>query len=101
MNEEVQNMTVYLTDDHGSPLSTSFYILNHADTVARSVTLSSGVQTLRLHPKEGDAFSLSVFNQGEHFSFPLPARQEAGHTLQAVINRNKIYYKIISAKEQF
>lgn len=100
VNGEVQNMTVYLTDDQGSPLPASFYILNHADTVAGGTTLSSGLQTIRLHPKEADEFYLSVNNQGEHFLFPLPARQEEGHTLQAVINRNKIYYKVISAKEQ-
>lgn len=100
VNGEVQNMTVYLADAHGNPLSASFYILNHADTVVSRTTFTSGLQTLRLHPQEGDEFSLSVYNQGEHFSFPLPARQEEGHTLQAVINRNKIYYKVISAKEQ-
>lgn len=100
VNGDVQNMTVYLTDDHGNPLSASFHILNHKDTVAAGTTFSSGLQTIRLHPKEGDEFRLSVYNQGEHFLLSLPARQEAGHTLQAVINRNRIYYKVISAKEQ-
>lgn len=99
VNGDVQNMTVYLTDDHGSPLLTSFHILNHTDTVASGVTPSSGLQTIRLHPNEGDEFNLSVNSQGEHFLFPLPERQGEGHTLQAVINRNKIYYKVISAKE--
>ncbi|WP_304249233.1 Plug domain-containing protein [Parabacteroides gordonii] len=99
MNGEVQNMTVYLTDDHGNPLSTPFHILNHTDTVAGGTSFSSGMQTIRLHPKEGDEFCLSVKSQGEHFLFPLPLRQEERHTLQAVINRNKIYYKVISAKE--
>lgn len=98
VNGETQNLTVYLTDDQGSPLPASFYILNHTDTVTRGVTFSSGLQTIRLHPKEGDQFHLSVSNQGEHFSFPLPERAE-GHTLQATINRNKIYYKVFSAKE--
>lgn len=100
VNGEVQNMTVYLTDDQGSPLPASFYILNHTDTVASGATFSSGLQTICLHPKEGDEFNLSVNNQGEHFLFSLPPRKEEGHTLQAVINRNKIYYKVISAKEQ-
>lgn len=99
VNGEIQNMTVYLTDDHGTPLSTPFHILNHADTVVGGTSSSSGLQTICLHPKEGDEFNLSVKSQGEHFSFPLPARKEGKHTLQAVINRNKIYYKVISAKE--
>lgn len=100
VNGEVQNMTIYLTDDHGSPLTASFCILNHTDTVINGVSFSSGLQTICLHPKEEDVLNLSVYSQGKHFLFPLPARAEEGHTLQAVINRNKIYYKVLSGKEK-
>lgn len=99
VNGDFQNMTIYLTDDHGSPLSTSFHILNNTDTVVGGTTSSAGLQTIRLHPKEGDEFNLSVNSQGERFSFSLPSREVGRHTLQAVINRNRIYYKVISAKE--
>ncbi|KKB46072.1 TonB-dependent receptor [Parabacteroides gordonii] len=99
VNGEIQNMTVYLTDSHGLSLETPFYILNHTDTVINTISLASGLQTIRLLPKDGDNFVLHVAYQGEKFMFPLPERK-LGHTLQSVMNRNKISYKVISDGER-
>lgn len=99
INGEIQNMTLYLTDHFGAPLSVPFHILNHTDTVAYGITSPSGLQTIRLQPEEEDEFRLSAYNEGERFSFLLPPREKEGLVIQAVINRNKIYYKVLSRKK--
>lgn len=99
VNGEIQNVTVYLTDSHGISVKTPFCVINHTDTVINSTSLSSGLQTIRLFPKQGDQFILHADYQGEKFAFPLPERKP-GHTLQSVMNRNKISYKVISEGER-
>lgn len=95
VNGEVQNMTVYLADSHGTPLQVPFYILNNTDTIISTTSLSSGLQTIRLLPKEGDQFVLYATYEGEKILFTLPERIQ-GHTLQSAMNRNKISYRVIS-----
>lgn len=99
VNGEVQNMTVYLTDSHRVSLEVPFCIINHTDTVINTRSLSSGLQTIRILPKEDDKFMLRVNYEGEEYIFPLPERKR-GHTLQSVMNRNRISYKVLSDGER-
>lgn len=95
VNGDVQNITVYLMDSHGTSLQAPFHIINHTDTVISTSSLASGLQTIRLFPKEGDQFVLHIDYQGEKFAFTFPEREQ-GHTLQSVMNRHRISFKVIS-----
>lgn len=99
VNGDIQNMTVYLTDGQGTPLQTPFCITNHVDTLIQSTSLPSGLQTIRIYPREGDSFRLLVSYEDEYFSFPLPERADS-YTLQTAINRNRISYKVISDEKK-
>lgn len=96
---DMQNITIYLTDSHGVPLQTKFLITNQTDTIITSFSSSAGLQTLCIRPNKYDNLRLSGNYQGEDFSFSLPDRVE-GHTLQAVMNRDRLSYRVISGERE-
>ena len=96
-----QNVGIMLTDEHGSPVSQSFRLMNSVgDTLSTQTTTSNGWQVLRFNPLEGMQYHIETDYEGERYTLPLP-QQELKPTLQTTIHRNRLVCKVLDPGKKF
>lgn len=93
-----QNMVFQLTDDANFPTvpTRAFLLDENNDTIVSSVPVSAnGLGKLAFHPLHGKQYRLQIEYDHRFFTFPIRTEQ-AGASLQAIINRNRLSCRILS-----
>ena len=96
---EPQNMSIFLQDEWGKPVSTEFKIKDsNGIVVINQKTSPNGWSIIHFIPKEGEQYTLSTLEDGFKKQQGLPNTAHIP-TLKCVLNKNKLLYFILGNKK--
>lgn len=96
-----QNVVFHLTDDNNFSIMPARCLLldEKNDTIIHSISVSmNGMGRFAFQPQKGKSYRLQVEYDNRLFTFPL-LTEENGASLQAVINRDRLYCQILSNQD--